>query len=1348
MQPAQPDHVTAGKCFPLRLCEVLEREFIVTHGPLRSQRNWLLEAGDISLAALIDQLRGTVESAPSTPHSAIGEKLRGKGFIIPDGHRFADDTGQRLVELLNSALQTPEYLYDPQLLEPDTEAARWAEIWAGRAESFREDIRSSNRMPGASPDGDAGLLAGDSEQVLLNRLLLEAAFPADTIARIDTRRLDLLFEDIRHLRGRGGVYSALCLSGGGIRSAAFSLGIVQGLAKCGLLDRFDFLSTVSGGGYLGSWLSTWVHRHPLGLPGVVNELASRAQPETGKLTSKLEPSPAPVGFLRNYSYFLNPRAGLLTVDTWTWVGIYLRNLSLNWLVIIPLLLLLVALPRLYAAALHSWRITHGNDVPMLSPGDPFPSLAWIATLAAVLTLVCVTVNRPSAVDPAPSTLEPAGSSGRRRRHFMAKFKQQPWLLSLGVLPLAVFAILMTVLVWGLPEAQMRLPLNQIWPFLSGGIALVQLPAALVFVGFEHIWLWGELIVLVGWLISVALFPARDWRKLSGELLIMLAAGLLTWAFVAGLANYTSVIGAHPREAFHLWSFSAYSVHLYAVLAVPTLILTVLGGMTMFIGAVSKAKWIEDEDREWWARFGSWILIVLLAWCALSAITIFGPPLLLEFPKSLAAVGGVSGLAALLLGQSSRTAAVAEKETAGQRRNGIEKLLGANSLAVIAAVFLAVFLAFLSLLSSAMLKALAEVLTVRPGQVETAFSSFVRDLFPGAGGELLQSCGSTAPPSSLASVFSDPQVHLDLICGTPWRLIALAMLVLAVVVGLASFLVNLNKFSLHAAYRIRIVRTFLGASRGERRQPNPFTGFDPLDDVQMHELLPGLLRETDILNLARLVEKLQRGLLDRTPSLGGHVVHLMCAPRHDRKPRRLRAHRDENRDRRKPPDRIPQRTEARDRGGVLEGRLRAYVPGKPVLKSLEQDVLEALNRVLQTARLDSDESFRQLIEQNTQSRAIAADAQRYFSQGNVILANRLLIQLAFPEEISKYRFPPPPPHKLLHVINLTLNLVRGNKLAWQERKAAPFVVTPMFAGSYYLGYRNVRDYGGKEGLSIGTAAAISGAAVSPNMGYSSSPLLAFLLTLFNVRLGWWLGNPGVAGDATYRRAEPKFSLHPLLSEALGLTDDQSPYAYLSDGGHFDNMGLFEMVLRRCQLIVCTDAGADPEYQFGDLGNAVRKIRIDLGIPIEFDAVPIHRWARPGDKTGRYCALGRIRYSYVDGPGCPDGVLICFKPVLCGNEAQDVLNYAAKSKVFPQEPTLDQFFGESQFESYRQLGQGAVQAVYGAEKFDDTDQVWGHWALKRVADYLGKPSADQTWLGDWLADVERRGKEAPVETTASE
>jgi len=277
MQLTQPDG-TASKWFPLRLCEVLEREFVVTHGPLASPRNWLLERGDISFVALAGHLLGA-ESEAIGPVSDIREKLQRTGFTIPADNRWSQESEQHLVGLLNDALRTPEYLYDPQLLEPDTEASRLAEIWATRADLSREDAGSLSGTRsdlGALPrDRHPKPLASDSEQVLLNRLLLEAAFPPDTIARTDTRRLSLLFDDIRNLRGSGGIYSALCLSGGGIRSAAFSLGVVQGLARCGLLDKFDFLSTVSGGGYLGSWLSTWVHRHPQGLPGVVRELASR-----------------------------------------------------------------------------------------------------------------------------------------------------------------------------------------------------------------------------------------------------------------------------------------------------------------------------------------------------------------------------------------------------------------------------------------------------------------------------------------------------------------------------------------------------------------------------------------------------------------------------------------------------------------------------------------------------------------------------------------------------------------------------------------------------------------------------------------------------------------------------------------------------------------------------------------------------------------------------------------------------------------------------------------------------------------------------------------------------------------
>ncbi len=171
-------------------------------------------------------------------------------------------------------------------------------------------------------------------------------------------------------------------------------------------------------------------------------------------------------------------------------------------------------------------------------------------------------------------------------------------------------------------------------------------------------------------------------------------------------------------------------------------------------------------------------------------------------------------------------------------------------------------------------------------------------------------------------------------------------------------------------------------------------------------------------------------------------------------------------------------------------------------------------------------------------------------------------------------------------------------------------------------------------------------------------------------------------------------------------------------------------RRCRLIICTDAGADPEYQYADIGNAVRKIRIDLGISIEFDSMPVHRQRTPDDHTGRYCYLGRIRYSCVDGAEAPDGIVICFKPVLCGNEPQDVLNYGAQNPVFPQEPTSDQFFGESQFESYRRLGEFAVETVFGEQAAPALPFHGYDGQSSRRADIWASPRRPNTWVGACL------------------
>ncbi len=237
----------------------------------------------------------------------------------------------------------------------------------------------------------------------------------------------------------------------------------------------------------------------------------------------------------------------------------------------------------------------------------------------------------------------------------------------------------------------------------------------------------------------------------------------------------------------------------------------------------------------------------------------------------------------------------------------------------------------------------------------------------------------------------------------------------------------------------------------------------------------------------------------------------------------------------------------------------------------------------------------------------------------------------------------------------------------------------------VGYRPSQSYGShgtkpsENGISLGTALAISGAAVSPNMGYHSSPVVALLLTAFNGRMGWWLANPGPAGKDSWSKDGPRSALRPLMAEALGLTDDKNEYVYLSDGGHFENLGLYEMVLRRCRTIVVVDGGCDGREIFEDLGNAIRKIRVDLGIDIEWTEA-----ITPGTCKGNRCYTATIHYARCDGKGKRNGRLVVLKPAVATADPVDVGTYKRLHDAFPHESTGDQWFDEDQFESYRQLG----------------------------------------------------------------
>ncbi|PRY03402.1 hypothetical protein [Paraburkholderia sp. BL25I1N1] len=276
-----------------------------------------------------------------------------------------------------------------------------------------------------------------------------------------------------------------------------------------------------------------------------------------------------------------------------------------------------------------------------------------------------------------------------------------------------------------------------------------------------------------------------------------------------------------------------------------------------------------------------------------------------------------------------------------------------------------------------------------------------------------------------------------------------------------------------------------------------------------------------------------------------------------------------------------------------------------------------------------------------------------------------------------------------VVNTALNLVKGDALAWQERKADSFTFTALRAGNYRLGYRPVVYFA--QGVKLGTAMAISGAAFNPNMGYNSSAPLAFLMSVFNVRLGWWLGNPRAE---TWKHKDPNWSSYQLLKEAAGQTADDGNWIHLSDGGHFDNLGLWEMIHRRCRFILVIDASADKSFSMEDFYSAIRKIRIDMGIEIEPEDEPVLLFPRSMRASGRCFARFRIRYSRMEGHRGPpelDGQILYLKPCLYGLEPPDVLEYAEKHPDFPHEPTADQFFGESQFESYRKLGEWEMDCL---------------------------------------------------------
>ena len=169
----------------------------------------------------------------------------------------------------------------------------------------------------------------------------------------------------------------------------------------------------------------------------------------------------------------------------------------------------------------------------------------------------------------------------------------------------------------------------------------------------------------------------------------------------------------------------------------------------------------------------------------------------------------------------------------------------------------------------------------------------------------------------------------------------------------------------------------------------------------------------------------------------------------------------------------------------------------------------------------------------------------------------------------------------------------------------------------------------------------------------------------------------------------------LSELFGFIDEKRKYLNVSDGGHIENLGLYELLQRKCKFIVAIDGEADPDMQFGGLITLIRFAEIDLGIDIEIDPGDLKKTSSGFSRA--HFALGKIRYPQTDGGKPQTGFLLYIKSSLTGNESQPIQEYGFKNPTFPHETTADQFFNEAQFEAYRALGYHMAGDVFSQEIF---------------------------------------------------
>lgn len=288
----------------------------------------------------------------------------------------------------------------------------------------------------------------------------------------------------------------------------------------------------------------------------------------------------------------------------------------------------------------------------------------------------------------------------------------------------------------------------------------------------------------------------------------------------------------------------------------------------------------------------------------------------------------------------------------------------------------------------------------------------------------------------------------------------------------------------------------------------------------------------------------------------------------------------------------------------------------------------------------------------------------------------------------------------HLINTTVNLPSSDLRELRGRNGDFFLFSKSYCGSPVCGYYPTKELEEADPhIDLGTAMAISGAAASSNMGWKTSNSWRLLMTVANVRLGYWLRNPLKGKPSLGVGPGPLYLLREMFANRM---DERQSYLNLSDGGHIENLATYELLRRRCKFIVCVDGGLEPGMECADLMRLERYAAIDLGIRMHYDLSDLKLQSNGYSRA--YGVLVKIDYDPPPNEGqrakrSPNkaawGWMLYIKLAMIGHGPGYVIDYKRQHPDFPHESTGDQIYDEAQFEAYRALGEAAAEGFFSPE-----------------------------------------------------